>query len=196
MSKAAWGDMIVMSVKDPAEVARRLIAMQFPREILWTGLALAAVANTLLFSLSNMLLPGPAGVAQLFHSPFIYLAMVVGALILTVVMFYWAGRILGGRGTLEDMMVVVLWLQLLRVLVQAATLVLALAIPLLAMLGVMAASILGIYITLHFIDQAHRLNSLARAGGALVLSVVMMAVALYVLLLLFGGAIFGGISHV
>ena len=41
INRALWGDMIVMSVRDPAEVARRLIAMQIPREVLWTGLALA-----------------------------------------------------------------------------------------------------------------------------------------------------------
>lgn len=196
MNKAIWGDMIVMSVRDPAELARRLIAMQLPREVLWTGLALAAVANTLLFSLSGMLMPGPAGVMPLFGSPFTYLVMVSGALILTVLMIYWAGRILGGTGRLEDVLVTVLWLQVLRVLVQAATLLLSLAIPLLAMLLVLGASLLGIYITLHFIDQAHRLNSLPKAGGALILSILMMAVALSVLLALFGGAFFGDLSHV
>ena len=196
MNKALWGEMIVMSVRDPAEVARRLMAMQLPREVLWTGLALAAVANTLLFTLSNMLLPGPEGFPVLFQSPFVYLAMVVGGLVLTVMMIFWAGRILGGTGAFEDVLVTVLWLQVLRVLVQAATLLLALTVPVLAMLGVLAATVLGVYIMLHFVDQAHRLNSLARAGGVLILSVLMMAITLSVLLALFGGAIFEGVSNV
>lgn len=196
MSKAIWGEMIVMSVRDPAEVARRLIAMQLPREVLWTGLALAAVANTLLFSLSGLLMPNPNVALPLFQSPFRYLVMVAAVLVLTVVVFYWTGRLLGGRGSLQDVLVTVLWLQVLRVLVQAVALVLALTIPVLAMLGVLAASVLGIYIMLHFLDQAHRLNSLARAGGVLIASVLLMAVALSVLLALFGGVIFGGYSHV
>jgi len=196
INRALWGDMIVMSVRDPAEVARRLIAMQIPREVLWTGLALAAVVNTLLFSLSGMLMPGPGMGMPMFASPFSYLVMVTGGLILTVTMIYWAGRMLGGTGRFDDVLVTVLWMQVLRVLVQVATLVLSLAIPLLAMLLVLVATVLGLYITLHFIDQAHRLNSLPKAGGALILSILMMAVALSVLLALFGGVFFGGVSHV
>ncbi len=196
MTRSVWSEMILLSVKDPAEAARRLIAMQFSREVLWTGLALAAVVNTLLFSLSGLLMPGPAMVMPLFQSPFFYLGMVSVGLVLTVAALYWAGRILGGRGALSDVLVVVLWLQLLRVLVQVVTLVLSLTIPMLAMLLVLAATVLGIYILLHFVDQAHRLNSLPRAGGVLILSFVLMAVALSVLLTLFGGMISGDISHV
>jgi len=196
MNKAIWGELILLSVKEPAEVARRLIAMQLSREVLWTGLALAAVANTLLFSLSGLLMPGPSVVMPLFQSPFSYLVMVTVGLILTVAMLYWAGRLLGGRGTVQDVLAMVLWLQVLRILVQVATLILSLTIPMLAMLLVLAATVLGIYILLHFVDQAHRLNSLLRAGGVLILSFVLMAVALSVLLTLFGGMITGGISHV
>ncbi|MDF1716401.1 MAG: Yip1 family protein [Antarcticimicrobium sp.] len=196
MNKAIWGELILLSVKEPAEVARRLIAMQLSREVLWTGLALAAVANTLLFSLSGLLMPGPSVVMPLFQSPFSYLVMVTVGLILTVAMLYWAGRLLGGRGTVQDVLAMVLWLQVLRILVQVATLILSLTIPMLAMLLVLAATVLGIYILLHFVDQAHRLNSLPRAGGVLILSFVLMAVALSVLLTLFGGMITGGISHV
>ncbi|TDK51162.1 YIP1 family protein [Antarcticimicrobium luteum] len=196
MNRSLWAEMIVMSVRDPAEVARRLIALHLPREVLWTGLALAAVANTLLFSLSGMLMPGPAGFPPMFQTPFVYLGMVSGGLVLTVLMIHWAGRILGGTGRLEDVLVTVLWMQLLRVLVQAAALLLSLTIPLLAMLLVLVATVLGLFITLHFIDQAHRLNSLPRAGGALILSILMMAVALSVLLALFGGVFFGGVANV
>lgn len=196
MTRAIWSEMILLSIKDPAEAARRLIAWNLSREVLWTGLALAAVVNTLLFSFSGLLMPGPAMVMPLFQSPFFYLGMVSVGLVLTVVMLYWAGRVLGGRGTLGDVLVVVLWLQVLRVLVQVVTLVLSLTIPMLAMLLVLAATVLGIYILLHFVDQAHRLNSLPRAGGVLILSFVLMAVALSVLLALFGGMISGDISHV
>jgi len=196
MTRAIWSEMILLSIKDPAEAARRLIAWNLSRDVLWTGLALAAVVNTLLFSLSGLLMPGPAMVMPLFQSPFFYLGMVSVGLVLTVVMLYWAGRVLGGRGTMGDVLVVVLWLQVLRVLVQVVTLVLSLTIPMLAMLLVLAATVLGIYILLHFVDQAHRLNSLPRAGGVLILSFVLMAVALSVLLALFGGMISGDISHV
>ncbi len=196
MNKALWGEMIVMSIKDPAGMARRLIAMTLSREVLWTGLALAAVANTVLFALSELLMPAPAGLPPLFQSPFIYLAMVSCGLILTVVMIYWAGRVLGGKGTLSDVAAIVLWLQVLRVLVQTASLVLSLAIPLFAMVLALVATVLGLYITLHFIDQAHRFNSLARAGGTMILSILMMAIALSVLLAVFGGVFFGDASHV
>lgn len=196
MSKLTWRELTVMSVTDPAQAARTLMALGLRRDLLWTGLALAVVLNTLLFSLSNILMPGPTPFPAAFNQPMVYLTLVAGGLLLTVYTLYGIGRLLGGKGALDDVLVLVLWLQYLRILVQVATLILALTVPLLALLTVLGATLVGIYVMLHFVDQAHRLGSLPRAAGVLIASVVAMALALFVLMALFGGTIFGPVSHV
>lgn len=196
MTQVNWRDLAVMSVTDPAQAARILMALQLRRETLWTGLALAVVLNTLLFSLSGVLMPGPTPFPAAFNVPAVYLVLVAGGLLLTVYALYWIGRMLGGKASLDDVMVLVLWLQVLRIAVQIATLVLVLTIPLLALLLVLGASLVGIYITVHFVDQAHRLNSLTRAAGVLITSVLAMALVLFILLALAGGTILGSSSYV
>ena len=197
MIREAWGQMLARSITDPASVARALLSLGLARHVLWTGLVLAAVLNTLIFSLSNMLFAGGMGVMPgLFGTPVGYLVMMLGGLVLTVAALTLAGRMLGGQGRLDDVLVVVLWLQVLRVLVQIVTLILALAIPALAVMGVFVATLVGLYIMVHFVNQAHRLESLPKAAGVLLLSVLLMAVALYLLIALVGGTILGTTAHV
>ncbi|MGD9865347.1 MAG: Yip1 family protein [Pseudodonghicola sp.] len=194
MSNGYWGQLILLTLTNPAEAARQLIALRLSRDVLWTGLLLAAVLNTLIFSLSELLMAAP--VPGVLGAPLVYFVMVAGGLALTIVSLYWAGRILGGSGRFEDLLVVILWLQVLRVMVQLATLLLSLLVPPLAMLAVFAAMLLGLYIMVHFVDQAHRLGSVARAAGVLALSVLLMAVALYLLFAVLGSLFMGGSSYV
>ncbi|MCV6587039.1 MAG: YIP1 family protein [Marinibacterium sp.] len=185
---SGWQAMIVTSVTDPAQVARRLIDMRLGRDVLWTGLALAAVLNTLLISLSNMLVADPEGmVPLLFQAPTFLIIAIFVALVLLVGAFTLCGHWMGGQGRFEEVMVLVLWLQLLRVLVQSATLLLVLLAPVLSLLVAFVAGILGIYITLHFLKEAHRLQSLGKAAGVLIASLVGMVLALMFLISLIGG---------
>lgn len=188
----------VTSVADPAAAARSLMALALPRAALWTALLLVAVLNTILFGLSHILVPAPEPVqmAGLFSSPIAYFVLVSGGLVLTIYAIFWTGRLLGGSGALEDVMVLIIWLQGLRVLVQAAALVLLLVLPMLSMLLIFAAALIGLYILLHFVDQAHRLNSLGRSAGVLIASVVAIVVGLSLLLSLIGGPMIGAVPHV
>lgn len=194
MKNSYWGQLIALTVANPAEAARQLIALHLSREVLWTGLVLAAVLNTLIFSLAEVLMPAPMPGG--LGSPLVYFAMVAGGLLLTILSLYWAGRLLGGSGRFEDLLTVVLWLQVLRVIVQLATLVISLLVPPLAMVVVFVAMLFGLYIMVNFIDQAHRLGSPLRAVGVLIMSILIMAVALYLLLTVVGGLFMGGSSYV
>ncbi|MDK3018344.1 Yip1 family protein [Pseudodonghicola flavimaris] len=189
MNKTFWADMIGLSLTRPAEAARLLIGLGLPRPVLWTALVLSAVLSALVYSLSDLIMgvqmPGPLGM------PLIFAAFVGASLLLSVVSLYWAGRMLGGTASVEAIMTLVLWMQLLRILVQVATLVLTLLSPGLALIGVFAAMLFGLYIMVHFIDVAHGLASLPRAVGVLVLSMVIMTVILFILIALLGGVLPG-----
>lgn len=196
MTELDWRGLAVTSVRYPAQGARILLSLEVPARVLWTALALVAVLNTLLFTLSNILMPGPTPLPVVLTSPFVYLALVLGGLTLTVYSIFWTGRLLGGKGELADVMVLVVWLQALRVAVQAVALVLLLVAPLLSGLLVLAAGLIGVWMMVHFVNEAHRLNSLGRAAGVLIASLLAIVVGLSVLLSLIGGPIVGSTPYV
>jgi len=196
MTVGYWRQMVIMSITKPAEAARALMAMQIPSQALWTGLALVAVLNTALFTLSNLLMPGPSPLPAIFNSPILYLAIVMGGLTLTIYGLFFVGRLFGGKGSVADIMVLIVWMQALRVLAQAATLVLVMTVPFLAMIVVFAAALVGVYMLVHFVDQAHRFGSVGRAALVLIASVLAIVVGLSLIVTLIGGPNVGSLPNV
>ncbi|WP_370302496.1 YIP1 family protein [Pseudooceanicola sp.] len=186
----------VLTVRDPAEAARQILDLNLPRQALWLALLLMAVLQSLIFALSDLMTPGPTPFPALFGSPIRFMIVSALMLVLTVYAIFWAGRALRGSGALEDVMALVVWLQALRVAVQLAGLLLSMVIPLLAVLLLLAASVLGIYILLHFINQAHRLDSIARAVGVLAVALVGLLFGLSLLLALLGVPAMGNAGYV
>lgn len=196
MTRTDWRPLTVATLTDPAGAARTLIGLHLTREVLWTALLLVAVLNALLFAVSNIMLPPPPELGLLFHSPMLYFAVVAAGLSLSVVSLQVIGRMLGGAGTLEDIMVLVVWLQLLRVAIQGIALVLALLTPALSAMVVLAAAFYGIFIMLHFINQAHGFGSLLRAAGVLLASALAILLVLTFFLSFIGGSILETSAHV
>ena len=192
MNAVNWRDLALTSITDPATAARMLLALNLPREALWAGLMLVAVLNTLLFGISNVLMPGPSPLPSMLDSPSVYFAFVAGGLILVIYAIFWTGRALGGQGTLQGVMILIVWLQGLRVLVQVAAMVLLLVMPLMSGILAFAAAIIGVYIMLHFVNQAHQFDSLGRSAGTLIGAFLGLVVALSVVLSLLGGTVTGG----
>ena len=185
-------DLALLTVQDPAEAARQLMAIQLDRGTLWTAVFLVAVLNTLLAGLNNVLMPNTTPIPGLFDVPAVYFFFVGGGLVLTILTLFWVGRAFGGEGSMEDIMVVVVWLQFMRVLVQATALVLLLTIPMLSILLILVAALVGIWILVHFVDQAHRFGSLGKSAGVLIAAFVGMVVGVSILLSMIGVSAVGG----
>jgi hypothetical protein len=186
----------ITSLKDPADAARTLLAMQLPTRVLWDLLVLVAIGNTILFYFSNLFFPGPSPLLAMFTAPFVYFLVVSGGLALMAVSICWTGRFMGGKGTLADILVLIVWMQMLRLLVQAVVLVLMFVMPVLSALLVLAVALVGIYVLLHFINQAHRYGSLGRSAVVLILSFLAIVVGLSILLTLIGGPFVGSTLNV
>lgn len=184
------------TLRNPAAAAQELMSLHLPRSVLWTALILMATLQALTFGVSEILIPTTAPVPLVFDSPLAFFGMAVVALALTVYSLQWTGRMLGGSGSLEDVMVIIVWIQVLRVVVQLLALVLAIVMPGLALLLVFVATILGLYILVHFVNEAHRLNSLLRASGVLVSSVIVMVLGLSIFLSLIGAPLVGANANV
>jgi len=174
------------TVTAPRDVARLLLAMNLPPQVLWIAFALVIVLNTLMFSVSMMLMPGTDAMGPVLASPTVFgamLAVSVAALIGAVTI---CGRPLGGQATVGQIAILVIWLQALRVLMQG---VVALVGPISVFLSgvvISAATVLGLWIFVNFIDVAHESGSLLRAGLILLLAVVGMMLGLSMVFSLLG----------
>ncbi|MFP7672854.1 YIP1 family protein [Marivita sp. S0852] len=174
------------TVTAPRDVAALLLSLALPRQVLWLAFALVVVLNTLMFSLSTMTAPANDLIGPVLGSPVVFgvmLALSVAALIFAVTI---CGRPLGGTATYEQMAVLVIWLQALRVVLQGVVVLLAPVSLFLSGIVVSAGSVLGIWIFVNFIDVAHDVGGLLKAGFVLLLAVVGMMLGLSVIFSLLG----------
>lgn len=196
MTFSDWRQLAITSITKPDHAAPVLMAMRFPTQALWSALVLVAIGNVVLFTLSDLMFPGPSPLPVFFSVPLIYFAIVAGGLSLTVLSLFWTGKVMGGTGALADVLVLIVWMQALRVLVQAAALILMLVAPILSALLAFASALVGVYMFVHFINQAHRFNSVGRSAVVLIVSFLVIVVGLSVIITLFGGVFVGSTLNV
>ncbi|MFU8882482.1 MAG: YIP1 family protein [Rhodobacterales bacterium] len=179
--------LVVDTLRDPRATAERLIAQDIGMPTLWAGLALAAVLNALLVGVNLMLFPNAAfPLPALLLNPVIYAVMMAAGLAFSIFVLTWVGGKMGGQGALQDVAVLLIWLQYLRLVAQLVLLVLTLVIPVLAIIATLAVALYSFWLLLTFLDVAHRLGSLGKSALVLVFSFLGVIFALSMLLTLIG----------
>lgn len=182
MTKAQFNALIVQTLFRPREAAEVLMAMRLPGQGLWMALGLMAVLNAIVYTVSVQLTgpgdPTEAVMPQAFQAPVVFALFLFIALVLTVLSLVWVGRKLGGRASIEDLLVLITWLQVLRLLLQLGVAVLVLVAPALAALVIIVSSFWGIYILVGFVAAAHGFAGSFKAFAAVVLAFIVMAVGL------------------
>ncbi|KJS42106.1 MAG: hypothetical protein VR71_15675 [Roseovarius sp. BRH_c41] len=197
MTQAQFKALLIETLFRPRDAARALMGFGLPQKILWMALVLMSVLNAIVYSVSLRLSPptDPTAVTIMppaFHSPLLFTLFLFGALAITVFALFWVGRSLGGKARMEDVLVLICWLQVLRLILQMAVAVLVLTVPSAAVLLIFLSSIWGIYILIGFVDTAHRYDNMLKSAGVIVLSIAAMAVGLTILLSFIGVAAMGG----
>lgn len=189
-------ELAMMTLRDPAGAARLLLGLGLGRDVLWPALILVAALNALVFALSGMIFDPALPLPTFLTTPLIYFVFVFMGLALTVYGLFFVGRAFGGKASLEDVMVVVTWLQALRFAVQLVVFVASLVLPALAALLVLVAAFVALYIFVHFINEAHRLGSIGRAIVVLIASAFAIAFGLSILISLLVGPFTGASGYV
>lgn len=197
MTQAEFKALLLETLFRPREAARGLIGFGLPQQVLWMALGLMSVLNAIVYSVSLRLAPPvdpstPTLMPPAFHSPLLFTLFLLGALVITVYALFWVGGMLGGKATVQDVLVLICWLQVLRLILQIAFAVLVLALPTVAALLIFVSSVWGIYILTGFVDAAHRFDNMLKSFGVIILSIAAMAVGLSILLSLIGVAAMGG----
>ncbi|MFC4668429.1 YIP1 family protein [Seohaeicola nanhaiensis] len=196
MTMAFMRALALQSVTDPAAAARVLLGLRLPRSVLWQGLVLMAVLQAVIYALSDLAFAEPNPMRLLFGGPLQFFMIALLGMVLFVYVLRMAGRLFGGQGELDDVLAVMVWLNALRAAAQVAMLVLSLTVPMVAMVLMLVVTFFGLYISMHFINEALRLNSLLRSFFVLLVASLAIGIALSILLSLVGTPMPGANGHV
>lgn len=188
--------MAVETVKDPGAMARRLMALNLDRPVLWQALALVVILSILLAEVSAILLGvGGEGSAPLFVTPLQMGMIQFSLLVLMVFAIFWVGRAVGGTGRFQDGLVLIVWLQFMMVCLQVVQTLALLVIPPLAWLIGMFGLVLFLWLLTQFIAAMHGFVSLGKTFMMIVVSSFGFAFGLSIILAVIGVTVPGMEQH-
>ena len=172
-----------MTLTRPQEAARAVLAMGFPRGELWNLFLLTIALAGLLGQIAVLLGgaaegPQPTGIG--------IAALVGGSILLTAGAVHVVGRWFGGEGRFEDSLLLMIWLQLVIVGLQAIQTVALIVAPAFAGLIAIAATVLMTWVLVNFIAVVHGFQSLGKVFLSMILTLFGLAFALSVVLGLLG----------
>lgn len=184
--------MVGLTFRNPGEAAHSIIALGLPRSVLWMGMALAVVLNTIIATLSVLSIPPE----NLLLSPGQHLGISGFFAVASMMAVHVIGRFFGGNGKFDAILAVFAWLQGVQVLLQAIVLVVVFFVPAVEGIAVMASVMIGLFLTVHFIKEAQELSSVLKAVGVLVVATFALAFVMSFLLALIWGDSLVDISNV
>lgn len=149
---------------------------------------LVAILAVLLTSVESVLITRPA--AGLFGpgltSPFVAMVLQLVVMAIMAAAIYQVGRMFGGTGTVDNTLLVVIWLQFINLLVQAVGFffMLALAVPFVLVL--MVTAIISTWLLVNFVAVLHGFESLAKVFGGIIGLYLVVSIVIGILLNMFG----------
>ncbi len=181
------GALAQLTLQDPRQATRMLIAEGVPIRARSAGLLLVAVVSALLASLQVGASPQQLDPFSAFMlaSPFRAAVVQWLFLALSVVLIHRVGRAFGGQGSFPDALLIVVWLQLLTVALQLLQLVAAVIAPPLAGLIGLGGFVLFLWLMTAFIAELHGFRSrglvflgmvLTALGAGLILGIAMILI--------------------
>ncbi len=180
-------NLLFQTIKSPQSAAVDLMKLNLNRDALWSALALACVLNTLLFFVANIVAPLPPEMAlPMLSTPVSFLVFWASTAVISVFTLYWAGHAIGGKARFADVLAVITWLQLLRVVVQLCSIVLLIASPGLLLVFGLGTALYSLWIAVHFLNVIHGFSSLGKSIFLLVLSFFALVVGLVFLIMVIG----------
>jgi hypothetical protein len=152
-----WGELLIESLKRPRAAARRVLDAGFPGPQLVEAAILVAVVGVVLGYLALRLSPEALDVvsAAVIYNPLLGAAVQLGVMAIAVFLTVRLGRLFGGTGTTYGALALVVWLNAIMVLVQAAQLVALAIVPPLATVLAIATIVWALWAFANFVAELH-----------------------------------------
>ncbi|MEM6577847.1 MAG: Yip1 family protein [Pseudomonadota bacterium] len=203
MNSATFAPIFRLSLQNPREAAKHVIAMGLPERALWLALSLVVVLTSLVMSGILQAVPVPDDeISQVltsspgYNSPLLLTGIRLGQAVLGVYALWWIGRKLGGEGTIQDVLGVVTLLQVVSFVLLTGITIISLIFPLLSFVAFITFVGWLLWSVLTYVDEAHEFDNMFKAAGVVLVSMVVIVVGMSLLLGLLGGLFLGSTSGV
>lgn len=159
--------LVGLTLVNPADVARLIVAHRQSRQVLWSALLLVTVLTVLMLAAVQMVVPA-FPVPQPFTS-----TLVVGAMfVILVFAIYFTGQALGGTGTFPAAIALVAWYGAVGIVVRTVVALVIGMVPALAVTLGLASGTLMLWCLVNFVNVLHGYDSLPKAAGVLALTLI------------------------
>lgn len=185
MQQDALKSLALETLQSPRSAAQKIMNLWLSRDILWTALILVAVLNSIIFGVS-LLAEDVSQLPGFMRNPVTFFFIIAGVQVMSVHGFYWAGRAIGGKGDLGELLSLLVWVQALQMAAQLVLFVASIISPGIGQLLSLLVSVMALWITVNFITEALRLPTLLHGVGVIVLAAVGVAFGLMILIGLIG----------
>lgn len=151
-----WPALVIASLMQPQQAARQLMALNPPFALRWQAMVLMSVLSTLLTA-GTVLLAGPDSPlsADGLGGPFTSTLIELGINLLAVFLVTGIGQLAGGKGRLDDALLLMTWVQFMLLLWQVPQCVALLVAPALFLPLVSVGVVLMFWLLTHFITALH-----------------------------------------
>jgi len=180
--------LVRMTLAEPRSAAKYLLK-NAPDRSATLELAVAVIASsTILSSLVSPLFgdPGIPLVAALIQNPLLFAVIDFMALMISVIATHIVGRMFGGAGSFDHAFILVVWLQVLMLIFQAAVLLVMAVSPSLANTLTVIANFYLIWLFVNFVMILHRFNSRFKIFLGFIATSVALSFIMIILLTMFG----------
>ena len=164
----------IRALRAPRAAAADVLQLGVPREALVPGLFAVVAISVILNSISEALAPSPFIVI----SPFQMVVLLTVMLVAFSFAVARSGKVLGGVGTFQDSLLLMIFLQAIFLPAVALQILLFILLPALAGLFILVVMIFLTWVHLNFIAALHGFPTLGRAVGVLLMAVVLTFVVL------------------
>lgn len=183
-----WGELIRDSLTRPRVAARKLLDLALPFEVLVTALVAVTAAGMVLAYVAARLTGGAvdAMTAAVLYSPLLGAIFQLAVMAAIVVGTARIGRLFGGTGDTTGALALVVWLNVIMLLAQAAQIVALVLLPPLAFLLALATLFWLLWAFANFVAELHGFASAALVLGGVIVTMLVFFLGLATLLATLG----------
>ncbi len=180
--------LIALTLTEPRQAARRLMAMNLPAEARWLGLGLVVVMTMLTLQLIRLVLPDadPSPFGAAMGHPVSGFAFQAGSILVVSAVMAGAGRLFGGQGRFQDALLLMVWLEFVLALIAVLQLLLILVLPVAASILSIVALGLFLWLMVQFSAALHGFANLWAVLAGMVASFLVLVVAMALILAFLG----------
>lgn len=171
-----------LSVIDPTQGGRAVLALRLPTRLRWMLLAAAILVSVVLV----YVLPVLSAQAGQMPPPLAFAAGQGALNLLVVALVAYVGRAFGGHGSFDDALLLMAWLQCVTVGFLLLQMLAIVIVPFLTLLVTMASIVVSLWMLTGFICALHGFQSRAMVLVASVMVFTLTAFVLSLLLVLLG----------